>query len=168
MFKKLDKSYSPKLIAEAMEDDSNESSNMVDALVKCLSCAKVLSQRAHAYHWNYVGQSFAELHEVFGNIYDQLSVDVDELAERIRALNAIPPSSLSDMVRNSTIDDLDSNLSESGNMVSKLTDGFEQYKECLSSALETAANNNDDGSVDLLSEKLKNTEKTIWMLKSTK
>lgn len=172
MFRKLNKKYTPKLIAEAMEKDDDEDtsesssqSSEVKDLISCMSTALVLSQVAHAYHWNYEGPSFAELHGVFGGIYDELGSDVDEIAERIRALDATTPSSLSSMIKNSKVDDSDCD-EESSKMVKTLLSCFEKYQKCLNESI----NNNQDSNatVELLSGHLVYAEKIIWMLKSTK
>lgn len=166
MTKPIDPHFIINLIAEEIDDD--ESSNMADALAKCVANTKVLSQRAHAFHWNYEGESFAELHEVFGNIYDDLSEKVDELAERIRALDATPPSSLNKFLDLSTIDDKCSDSTESIKMISNMVEGYKQLIECFKDSLKLANDQKDDASIDMLGSHLKDIEKTLWMLKSTK
>ncbi len=151
--------------AQTEETDQSQSKE-VTALSKCTACAQVLSQRAHGYHWNYVGPSFAELHAVFDKCYNELLGHIDELAERVRALDDYPPSSLKKMLELSTIDDEASESTDSGSMVKSLLDGYEQYRDCLVESLEVCKD--DDATFDLLSGHLKQIEKTIWMLRSTK
>ncbi len=58
----------------------------------------ITAQNARFCHWNVVGPHFEDDHELFGEIYDALSEEIDVFAERIRALAENPISRLEDML----------------------------------------------------------------------
>jgi len=79
-------------------------SELADALEDLLCNVVVFYFSAHRAHWNVTGPDFAEYHELFGDIYDDIYGSVDPLAENMRKLGAFPPS-LGDMLESSMIKD---------------------------------------------------------------
>ena len=73
------------------------------ALNHLIAAYTVASQNARFCHWNVVGPHFEDDHELFGELYDELSEEVDTFAERIRALRLNPISSLSDILAETKI-----------------------------------------------------------------
>ncbi len=68
------------------------------ALNHLIAAYTVTAQNARFCHWNVVGPHFEDDHELFGEIYDVLSDEVDLFAERVRALGEFPISSLSNIL----------------------------------------------------------------------
>ena len=64
------------------------------ALNHLISAYTVTAQNARFCHWNVVGPHFEDDHEFFGELYDELSDEVDLFAERVRALAEYPISRL--------------------------------------------------------------------------
>lgn len=58
----------------------------------------VLAQKTRLCHWNVEGPGFLDYHEFFGELYDFFSDEVDEFAERVRALNAYPVATYTKML----------------------------------------------------------------------
>lgn len=67
-------------------------SQVADALEDLLCNVIVFYFSAHRAHWNVAGPDFAEYHELFGDIYDDVYGSVDDLAENIRKCGSFPPS----------------------------------------------------------------------------
>lgn len=65
--------------------------DILTPLVECGICAQLCVQDAH---WNTKGMAYGELHEMFGEIYDDLSDVVDTIAERIVSLGGSVRGSL--------------------------------------------------------------------------
>ena len=57
-----------------------------------------LKFQAHGYHWNVKGPMFAQFHEFFGEIYDDVDSTIDPIAENIRKLGFDSPFTLADFV----------------------------------------------------------------------
>ncbi len=68
------------------------------ALNHLIAIYTVTAQNARFCHWNVVGPHFEDDHELFGEIYGELSEEVDLFAERIRALRLSPISSLASIL----------------------------------------------------------------------
>ena len=54
-------------------------------------------------HWNIKGDKFFELHVKFEELYNDLFVKIDELAERILTLGSTPKYNFSDYLERSVI-----------------------------------------------------------------
>ena len=55
-----------------------------------------LKFQAHGYHWNVKGPMFAQFHEFFGEIYEDIDSTIDPIAENIRKLGFDSPFTLAD------------------------------------------------------------------------
>ena len=65
----------------------------------------VLKYKAQGYHWNVKGMFFPQLHEFFGNLYEEIYSSIDKFAEEIRALNSYTPGSFKRFLELSKITD---------------------------------------------------------------
>lgn len=63
-----------------------------DALAALLPAVFDVYARAHEAHWNVTGDDFAQFHELFGAIYEDVYGSVDPIAENIRKLGSLAPS----------------------------------------------------------------------------
>ena len=59
----------------------------------------VLYTKARNYHWNITGSMFLTLHIKFEQLYNELALDVDETAERIRTYGLNAPGSMSEFLK---------------------------------------------------------------------
>ena len=58
-----------------------------------------LKFQAHGYHWNVKGPMFAQAHEFFGEIYEDVDSTIDPTAENIRKLGVDAPFTLADFAK---------------------------------------------------------------------
>ena len=70
------------------------STSVTDYLNTLLADPTVLFQKLRHYHCNVQGQDFLELHLKFEEVYNNWVVFIDEIAERVIALDTIPLHSL--------------------------------------------------------------------------
>lgn len=63
---------------------------LADDLNHLLADYQILYTNVRGYHWNIKGRDFFELHAKFEEIYNDLVLKVDEIAERILTLGATP------------------------------------------------------------------------------
>ena len=73
------------------------------ALKKVLANTFVMYFKTHTYHWNVEGMFFPQLHEFFGNLYEELYNAVDPIAEHLRAMDSYTPVSLAELTGLSTV-----------------------------------------------------------------
>lgn len=68
------------------EEPAAEEGAVVSALLELLAATVLLYLETHVAHWNIEGPSFFSIHAELGKQYEQLIVDADRIAERVRAL----------------------------------------------------------------------------------
>jgi starvation-inducible DNA-binding protein len=145
--------------------DSKKINNLADKLNALLANYSVFYQNTRGYHWNIKGDSFFVLHEKFEELYDDLKIKIDEVAERILTLGYTPNHQYSKYVEMSEI-------SESG----KVTDGKEAVNQILEAfnvilkvqreILELSGEADDEGTNALMSDYISEQEKLVWMYAS--
>lgn len=139
---------------------------VTDALKVALADTYTLQLKTQNYHWNVEGRDFAALHALFMTQYTDLFTAADEIAERIRALDAKAPGTYAEFARLSDIEEGDSSLDEFG-MVRDLYHSNLQVAANLKKAVEKADSADDVSTADLLTGRITMHEKAAWMLKST-
>lgn len=117
------------------------------------------------FHWNVKGKNFFELHVKFEEMYNDVNLKVDEIAERILALDGVPLHAFSDYQQITQIAEA-KNITDGKEMIAVLLKDFKQLIIQQRSILEKAGDNTDEGTVTLMSDYITEQEKTIWMLKA--
>jgi starvation-inducible DNA-binding protein len=84
-----------------------EKPELVEALADNLANAVVLYFKAHGHHWNVTGRDFAEFHEFFEEIYEDIHAQLDPIAENMRKMGANAPYQLQDFMNMSQMQDED-------------------------------------------------------------
>ncbi len=141
----------------------DETKAIVESLNSLLANYHVHYQKLRNFHWNVEGHTFFELHEFFEQEYDQVKVQIDEIAERIRVFGKKPYSTLKKYLEVAEIEESENDLSADKMMTETLND-FETILSFLIDAHEKAAELGDVATEDLLTEYIKRTEKVHWML----
>ena len=142
--------------------DTAKSKELANKLNVLLANYSVFYQNTRGYHWNIKGEKFFELHLKFEELYNNLLLKIDEVAERILTLGYNPGHRYSDYVKNSLI-------AESN----QVSDGYKAVGEILE-ALKTlilkqrellilSADINDEGTNALMSDYIREQEKLVWM-----
>lgn len=138
---------------------------LIDKAKTILADTFVMYMKAHSYHWNVIGPDFPQLHEFFGNLYEDLHGAVDPLAEHIRALDAFAPATLVRMTELSSVKE-DEKIPTTQNMISNLLDANEIVLKSLDDARKKAEEDGMFGYVNFLEERMMIHAKHRWMLKS--
>lgn len=77
--------------------DTENSKKLTDSLNILLANYQLFYINARGFHWNITGDKFFELHAKFEELYNDLLLKVDEVAERILTLGNTPLHTFSDM-----------------------------------------------------------------------
>ena len=112
-----------------------------------------------------VGPQFHTLHAMFEAQYSDLATAVDDIAERIRALDHPAPGGFTEYMRISNLKDQDG-IPEAEKMVAVLVADHEAVIACARKVLQIADEHHDDVTVDFLTGRMNVHEKTAWMLRS--
>ena len=76
---------------------------MEKTLNQFLADLSILAKKVQNFHWNIQGKGFFTIHEQLDKMYEDLNEIVDEVAERILALNGRPFSTMKSYLENSKI-----------------------------------------------------------------
>ncbi len=142
--------------------DNAKSKKLADKLSELLANYSLFYQNTRGYHWNIKGEKFFELHLKFEELYTDMQVKIDEIAERILTLGYSPDHAYTDYKKISTI-------KESG----KVSDGITGVKDVLASMtvlitlqreiMNLSAEAGDEGTNALMSDYIRAQEKMVWM-----
>jgi len=142
--------------------DTEKSKELAAMLNDLLANYSIFYQNTRGYHWNIRGDKFFELHLKFEELYNDLFLKIDEVAERILTLGHVPEHKFTDYLDKSGI-------SES----SQVMDGIKSIEEILSAfktllakqrhILDFSASINDEGTNAQMSDYIREQEKLVWM-----
>lgn len=125
----------------------------------------VLSQTQFA-HWNVQGPSFFSLHAFLQTQYEELFLAVDELAERLRALDVSAPGGLKTLADLSSITELEVKPYSAKNFAAHLLVCHEIVVETAKGLRDAAEASGDAETQDLAIKRVQIHDKTIWMFRS--
>lgn len=138
---------------------------IVEALNQSVAETAVATMLAQNFHWNVTGMAFGPLHDLFQKIYEDHFVAQDDLAERIKALDAHAEGTLAGMLKRSKIDEHDGHASDK-EMVKMMQDAQETLAATLAGAGQIAAEHGDTLTEDLCIGRGQTHEKFAWFLRS--
>lgn len=140
--------------------------DIIENLRLVLADSYALYLKTQNYHWNVTGNNFFELHKLFESQYKDLAEAIDEIAERIRSLDAKVVSTFSSFDLLTQITDADEN-SDFEKMLEELTQDNLTVVDAFKK-LQNKANKIDDSSTeDLAVRRIVVHEKNAWMLRSS-
>ena len=127
-----------------------------------LSNLQVLYINTRGFHWNIKGENFFELHVKFEELYTDLQLKIDEVAERILTLGHTPDHSFTDYLRNAKIQE-NKNVSNGREAVKNILDSFIVLLELERDILQVSNEAKDEGTHALMSDYIRQQEKGVWM-----
>ncbi|EEG08023.1 Dps family protein [Pseudogulbenkiania ferrooxidans] len=139
--------------------------DIAQGLSRLLADTYTLYLKTHNFHWNVTGPMFQTLHLMFEQHYNELSLAVDMIAERIRALGHYAPGSYSEYARLTSIAEA-SGVPRAHDMITQLVEGHETVCRTARSIFAVVERASDEPTADLLTQRLQVHEKTAWMLRS--
>ncbi|WP_191566942.1 Dps family protein [Metabacillus idriensis] len=141
------------------------SEKLVQTVNKQVANWTVLYEKLHNYHWYVKGQNFFTLHEKFEELYNEAHLHIDELAERLLALEGAPVATLKECLELSTINEAEGKETAE-QMVKTVYDDFSKLADELKEGMELADEVGDETTGDMLLAIHQSLEKHNWMLKS--
>jgi starvation-inducible DNA-binding protein len=138
---------------------------MIETSKQALANTFVMYFKAQAYHWNVEGINFPQMHEFFGDLYEELQGAVDPCAEQIRALGEYAPRNLDEIFKLKTIDG-DNVAKTLPAMVADLLIANDQSIVTLNKLFGELDAAGEQGFADFVASRLDAHKKHGWMLKS--
>lgn len=142
--------------------DTEKAKMLSKGLGELLANYQVFYTNVRGFHWNIKGDKFFELHAKFEELYDDLNEKVDEIAERILTLGCSPEYRYSEYVKSSKIKE----VTETAEGMKNMKDILESFQVLITmqrELLEKAGDANDEGTVALMSDYIREQEKSVWM-----
>lgn len=143
----------------------NKSPSYTAELNRLLSSYQIHYQNLRSLHWNIKGKDFFELHLKYEELYNRALIIVDDLAERILSIGETPHSSFGEYLATSPISELELTHDGATGVAYILSAQQELLKQERSLLLITGEAD-DEGTNSLLSDLIREKEKTNWMFRS--
>ena len=125
----------------------------------------VFYQNTRGAHWNIKGDQFFTLHPKFEELYDNLVLKIDEIAERILTLGATPSHNYSDYLAVSTIQE-SKEVKDANKCVEDILSSFKVVLDLQRELLDITDKAGDEGTNSQMSDYITEQEKEVWMYNS--
>ena len=128
---------------------------IADGLSRLLADSYTLYLKTHNYHWNVTGPMFQTLHLLFEQQYNELSLAVDLIAERIRSLGVPAPATYRAFLELTSIAEDDGmEPPPAKKMIAALVEGQQAVVRTARSVFPAAEAADDQATADLLTQRL--------------
>ena len=144
---------------------AKKDSRVTDSLNLVLADSYALMALTHLAHWNVEGADFFPLHQAFQSQYENLFEAIDEIAERVRALDVYAIGGLNTFAKVAQMEEFRSPLPQK-DYVAALIVAHEKVSDDAIRARDLAGEAGDLQTQDLMIKRLQWHEKTLWMFKS--
>ncbi len=139
----------------------------INILNRVLADEFLLYTKVRKYHWNVRGLQFNDLHKFFEELYTELEIVIDEVAERVRTLNGFAIGTVSEFAKVSRLKEFPGDYPKALEMIKNLLAEYETIIRELRSDIDACEEENHDmGSADFLTGIMEKHEKKAWMLRS--
>lgn len=142
--------------------DSEASGQLAESLNKLLADYQIFYQNTRGFHWNIKGEKFFELHLKFEELYTDLQVKIDEIAERILTLGHTPIHTFTEYLEASSIAEA-GRIADGKQAVGLVLDAFRDIIVLQRDLLDLSGQAGDEGTNALMSDYIREQEKLVWM-----
>ena len=123
----------------------------------------VMYTKLHNFHWYVKGPQFFTLHAKFEELYNETTLNMDEIAERLLTLGGKPTATLKEHLELSEVKEAN-NKETAEEMVEAVVKDYDKIMKSLKKGMEEAAKDEDDMTEDILNAIYQKIEKHQWML----
>ena len=116
-------------------------------------------------HWNVIGTNFRDLHLQLDEVVDAARLASDTIAERMRALDAVPDGRSDTVAATTTLPQFPAYEQNTGDVVDLITTRVYATVDTLR-AVHDDVDAEDPSTADLLHQLIDSLEKLAWMIKS--
>ncbi|CAM3731791.1 DNA-binding ferritin-like protein (oxidative damage protectant) [Flavobacterium saliperosum S13] len=130
-----------------------------------LSNFQIYYQNLRGLHWNIRGKRFFDLHLKFEELYNDSQLKIDLIAERVLTLGGTPLHTFEDYVRNKRIQ-VGKSISNDEEAIQLVIISLAELLKIERVILKQSGEIDDEGTNSMMSDFIKEQEKTIWMMKA--
>lgn len=142
--------------------EADKAQKMVDQLNRLLANVQLFYMNTRGLHWNITGEKFFELHLKFEELYNDLNLKADELAERILTLEGTPTHNFTEYKSEAEIQEL-KDVNDAAKGVQSVIESIGVLIRLERELLSLAQQANDEGTSALMSDYIREQEKLVWM-----
>lgn len=128
---------------------------------------EIFNVKLQNYHWNVQGKGFFLTHEKLEEYYDEIRVQIDEIAEHILALGYQPLGTMQDFMKNSEIQEAKNEKIKTIPIVKNVIQDLNTLKQKAVKIKDEAEKQSDYATSALMDNYLGNYAKKLWMLNDT-
>lgn len=139
--------------------------SIADKLNHLLANYSVFYQNTRGAHWNIKGEQFFTLHPKFEELYNNLILKIDEVAERILTLGSTPEHNYSEYLKVATIKE-SNDVSDATKSVENILNSFKIVIDLQRELLDLTEKAGDEGTNSQMSDYITEQEKEVWMYNS--
>jgi starvation-inducible DNA-binding protein len=144
---------------------AKKDTRVIDGLNLIVADSYALMALTHLAHWNVEGSDFYPLHKAFQEQYENLFEAIDEVAERVRALDAYAIGGLTTLAKVAQMEEFKSPMPQK-DYVAALIVAHEKVVDDATRTRDFAGEASDLQTQDLMIKRLQWHQKVLWMLKS--
>ncbi|NVY96069.1 DNA starvation/stationary phase protection protein [Lactobacillus sp. DCY120] len=125
-----------------------------------------LHTNLHQIHWYMRGEQFFRLHPLMDDYMDQVSEQIDEIAERLIALGGSPYATTHEFLENSGLPDEKIQFGQFTltELMNRLVKQYQYLRDQFQKGIEICDQDQDLPTQDMLNGFKSDTDKIIWML----
>jgi len=142
--------------------NTKQAKTLAEKLNELLANYQIFYTNVRGFHWNIRGEKFFELHVKFEELYNDLIIKIDELAERILTLGYAPEFRYSKYISLANIDEAEQTANGIKN-VENLLESFSLLIAKQRELLQISDEADDEGTNSLMSDYIREQEKLVWM-----
>lgn len=145
--------------------NADSSRNLAEKLNVLLANYQLFYINTRGFHWNIKGDKFFELHAKFEELYNDIQIKNDEVAERVLTLGFTPMHSYQDYLSSSSIKE-EKDVSNGVQAVKSILESFKTLLILQREILDLSGEANDEGTNSMMSDYITEQEKLVWMYTS--
>ncbi|MCB9453031.1 MAG: DNA starvation/stationary phase protection protein Dps [Anaerolineaceae bacterium] len=140
--------------------------SMVELLNQQLADAFDLYSQTKQSHWNVKGMHFMQLHLLFDELAEGLTVQIDDIAERATALGGTAQGTARMAAEHSRLPAYPEHITSGVEVVAVLAERYAQYGATTRAAIDNALEHEDQSTADLFIEISRKVDKALWFLEA--
>ena len=139
---------------------------LIQQLKVILGTNFALYLKSHNYHWTIEGSNFPQYHDFLNDFYSEVWAQTDDIAEKLRQLDAYVPGSMERFLELADIEEAVDNIPSALSMMTQLKSDNDRYIIHLRAGIVAAEQANEPAVSNFLQDLLGAHQKKAWMLRS--
>lgn len=140
-----------------------ETETLIFELNSLLANFQIYYQNLRGLHWNIRGKRFFDLHVKFEELYNDSQLKVDMIAERVLTLGGTPLHTFKDYIAKNTLN-VGRDIHNDEKAINLIVDSLSKLLQLERKILLLSGKIDDEGTNSMMSDFIKEQEKTIWMM----